>query len=71
MEQDVVESQSISRAQGESTVDSLRAQVNQTLSQLSSVSQEIQNLAVGNEKLRDEIVVLRERVARRLGPQPA
>ncbi|MBI4607021.1 MAG: hypothetical protein HY721_34085 [Planctomycetes bacterium] len=70
-QQDAAETQSLTRAQDDSAVVALRAQLSQTLDQLKTAAQEIQALANGNEKLREEIAALRERVARRLGPQPA
>ena len=69
--QDSAESAMLGLATRETTVESLKAQVDATLTQLMTVTRRIQEVASENETLRREIAALRRQVMQRLGTQPA
>jgi hypothetical protein len=68
-QQDAAESNSISQSEGGFSLAALRAGVEQALEQLKATAQEIQVLAATNERLREEIISLRQRLAQRPLPQ--
>lgn len=70
-QQDALESQYLSQPQTEPLLVELQDQVKLTLSQLTTVSQRIQQVARENETLRREIVVLQRQVAQRYSLQLA
>jgi len=70
-QQDAIESQSISGSSGEGAVAALRGQVAEALAQLQAVTADIRNLAEANDRLRREVVTLRQRVAKRPAAQSA
>ncbi len=68
-QQNVLESEYLSRPQLEPELGELKDQVNTTLEQLTVVSQRIQQVARENETLRQEIALLQRRVAQRYSLQ--
>lgn len=70
-QQDVSETEALVGASAGEDVSRLRAQVEAALSQLGAVTRQIQEIAAGNETLRNEVAVLRRRAARLPVPQGA
>jgi hypothetical protein len=69
--QDAAESKTLGLAASEKTVTSLQAQVDAALTQLTTVTKRIQEVASENETLRRETGMLRRQLMQRLGAQPA
>ncbi len=69
--QDDAESSALGVTAGEKTPATLRAQVDAALAQLMAVTKRIQEIAVENERLQNEITALRRQLIDLLGPQPA
>ena len=70
-QQDAAETGSLIRASSREDVSRLRGQVQAALTQLGTVTHQIQEIAAGNETLRNEVAALRRRAARLPAPQAA
>jgi septal ring factor EnvC (AmiA/AmiB activator) len=70
-QQDALEAQSLSSSLGANDVDTLRAQVDQALAELSAATRTLQEITAANDALRAENTALRERLAQPPEPQTA
>jgi chromosome segregation ATPase len=70
-QQDAAEGRSLSQSESRERVAALRAQVDQALSQVKTIAQEMQDLARANDQLRRETTGLRQRLAQRTAPEAA
>lgn len=54
----------------DTTIEELKRQVDQTIMEIKSLAEQIQNLTASNEALRHDLAVLRLQVAQRVPMQP-
>jgi len=70
-EQDALEGEALALSANQTSNALLEAQVDEALTQLITVTQQIRKISSENERLRREIAALRRRVVQRIGTQPA
>lgn len=65
-QEDEVEARLLGVSGGAEKTDALQTQIKAALTQVASVTQQIQRLMIQNEELRREVVALKQRLAQRL-----